>query len=284
MIRSTQRLLCKLLFCGFIFELFWRLSVIADSRVLNVDYQIHSNNDLKELPQTLLKGARRFKFDPHYVRTSAQCGENKACLLLNHDQPVENLSQYNTSTELLSFLNSAEFALLSNNEYVTVALCFKSAPDLCQNSTEFNSWLALVDQFYLEALQLPPQIEFILDGDAKPINCLVGRWSKWNSVWIQSPSDAFYSNGEEEDNFRFQVLNNPESMENWTWLASPDVNYGKFSSSKYPYQLWEVRSYAFLPFILIKILVFASGSLCSNLFAFPFFVCSCVKTSARQSI
>jgi hypothetical protein len=140
-------------------------------------------------------------------------------------------------------LKSDEFATITNGERVTVALCFKSAPDKCQNTTTFNNWLRLVDDFYLQAQDAPRQIEFIVDGDAAPTQpCLVGRWSKWNSVWINSnsPSDAFYSNAEENDYYRFQVLNNPESQGNWSWMASADVNYGKFSNGSYPYQLWEV--------------------------------------------
>ena len=213
-----------------------------EPKLLNVDYQIHSNNDLNELSQVLLKGARRFKFDPHYVKTGLKCGDEKACLLLNHDTPFPALSTYNTSTELLTYLKSDDFASRTNEDRVTVALCFKSAPDKCQNTTAFASWLGLVDEFYLLAMELPRQIEIILDGDAMPKDCLIGRWPKWNSVWItgSSPNDAFYSNEEEKDYNRFQVINNPENVANWTWLASPDVNYGKFSNSSYPYQLWEV--------------------------------------------
>lgn len=69
---------------------------------------------------------------------------------------------------------------------------------------------------------------------------MVGRWEKWNSVWISSPAEPFYSNTKENDLYRFQILNNPENKQNWTWLATPDVNYGKFSNGSYPYQLWEV--------------------------------------------
>lgn len=229
-------------------------------KILNVDYQIHSNNDLKELPQVLLKGARRFKFDPHYI-TSDYCGESKSCLLLNHDNPTPQFSNYNSSTELLNFLKSDDFQRLSDGERVTVALCFKSAPDKCQNTTAFNTWLGLVDDFYLQAQSAPKQVEFILDGDAKPLNCMIGRWPKWNSVWINSdsPNDAFYSNEETNDWYRFQVLNNPENEKNWTWLATPEVNYGKFSNGSYPYQLWEVRSVALLLIWVCCLLLFVFG-------------------------
>jgi len=219
--------------------------VVLGSRVepkaLNVDYQIHSYNDLKELPQVLVKGARRFKFDPHYVKNSSGCGEHKSCLLLNHDNPTTDVATYNTSTELLNYLKSTEFTTITDGERVTVALCFKAAPTKCQKTAAFEDWLALVDDFYLQAQSVPKQVEFILDGDAKPVDCLVGRWEKWNSVWISSPAEPFYSNAKENDLYRFQILNNPENKQNWTWLATPEVNYGKFSNGSYPYQLWEVR-------------------------------------------
>jgi hypothetical protein len=217
--------------------------VEMEPKILNVDYQIHSNNDLKGLPQVLIKGARRFKFDPHYVPASAQCGDDKSCLLLNHDRPTPEVSNYNTSTDLLNYLMSADFTGITEGERVTVALCFKSAPDKCQNTTAFNNWLRLVDDFYLQAQSVPKHVEFIVDGDASPTQpCLVGRWERWNSVWMNSnsPSGAFYTNDQQDDYYRFQVLNNPESVSNWTWMASPDINYGKFANGSYPFQLWEV--------------------------------------------
>lgn len=210
-----------------------------------VDYQIHSNNDLLEWPQLLLKGARRFKVDPHFV-PSKECEvvnitSEDGCFLLSHDRPLVKLNElYNSSDNLLSLLitESARY------KKITVALCFKDAPDKCSDdSTQFQSWLRLVDDFYASATSLldPAAVEFVLDGDGKPTDCLVGRWPNWNSVWINTgnPQEAFYSNSLENDYFRFQVLNDPENVANWTWMATSDVNYGKFSTSHYPYQLWE---------------------------------------------
>lgn len=146
----------------------WGKSIASE--VLNVDYQIHSNNDLKEFRQVLLKGSRKFKFDPHYVSHHSKCGKSKDCFLLNHDLPTTVFSDYNTSTELVNFLASDEFKTLVGDEYVSVALCFKSAPDLCDtDSDSFQSWLKLVDDFYAQAVAtVPSNVEFILDGDAKP--------------------------------------------------------------------------------------------------------------------
>jgi hypothetical protein len=207
----------------------------------NIDYQIHSNNDLNELEQLFIKGARRFKFDPHYIENKRACDGSNQCLLLNHNNPYPTFSNYSSTTDLLNFLSSRKFEELRNGEYVSIALCFKSAPNKCQlNDTSFNNWLGLVDEFYSKATLLNlNNVEFILDGDAKPINCLIDKWTPWVSVWINSdsPSSAYYSNDKSNDDYRFQVLNDPENKSNWAWMK--DNNYGKFSYGAYPYQLWE---------------------------------------------
>mmetsp|Transcript_31382 Transcript_31382/g.52951 ORF Transcript_31382/g.52951 Transcript_31382/m.52951 type:complete len:830 (-) Transcript_31382:850-3339(-) len=103
----------------------------------------------------------------------------------------------------------------------------------------------------------PPGVEVLLDGDGKPIDCLVGRWLPWNSVWIegQSPEDALYSNSFKDDYYRFQVLNDPEGHMDWKALVADD--YEKFSDSSYPYQLWEPDGQRD---ILSYISIYGSGS------------------------
>lgn len=189
--------------------------------------------------QLLVKGVRMFKFDPHYVTDSSDC--KSGCLLLNHDKPVLSMSTYSSATDLINYLKSENFERLGQGEKIVVALCFKSAPDLCKNTTAFHNWIKLVDEFYEAAVAIP-NVEIILDGDAKPINCLVDKWLPWKSVWIKSdgPKTAFYDNDLDNGDYRFQVLNNPTNVTDWEWMAQPNVNYGKFSSSLYPYQLWEV--------------------------------------------
>ena len=211
----------------------------------NISYQIHSNNDLREFKQNLLKGARRFKFDPFYISKHPLCGE-KSCFILTHDEPLQSVTTYNTSDDLLTYLNGDEMKSLSKLDHVTIALCFKDAPDFCREESSFwRDWLDLVDDFHKRAItSLPLNIEIILDGQASPVDCLVGKWQPWKSVWVnnRSPSEAFYSNDFELGYNRFQVLNNPEDIENWQWMASEEVNYGKFSNSSSPYQLWEPDS------------------------------------------
>lgn len=213
----------------------------------NVGHQIHSNNDLREFEANLLKGSYSFKFDPHYLVESS-CPEEAStpygCLLLNHDRPDISLNKnYNSTNDLIEYLKSDRFQELRGNNIVSIALCFKSAPELCRTTlAAFQNWLYLVDDFHARVINEVKGIEVILDGDAKPIDCLVGRWLPWNSVWINTDiavSDAKSSNSLDNDYYRFQVLNDPESIAQWTNLASPSINYYKFSNGTYPYQLWE---------------------------------------------
>ena len=167
----------------------------------SVGYQIHSNNDLEEWDQLLIKGALRFKVDLHYHEKGGNCaqkGIDTDCLLLSHDAPNKEYISYNSSDELVNFLSKDCQKLRRSDEEIVVSLCFKSAPDKCDSSSgAFSSWLTLVDNFYYTLINDPPDgIRFFLDGDAKPENCLVGRWEEWDSVWIQgsSPDEAYISN------------------------------------------------------------------------------------------
>ena len=165
-----------------------------------VDYQIHSNNDLDEWEQLLIKGATRFKVDLHYHEEGGNCaqkGFDSECFLLSHDKPNKEYISYNSSEELVNFLNECQ-SLRQSEEEIVISFCFKSAPDKCDDSSEsFSTWLAMVDSLYATLTTHPPEgVQFVLDGDAKPENCLAGRWEEWDSVWIQgsSPDEALYSN------------------------------------------------------------------------------------------
>lgn len=112
------------------------------------------------------------------------------------------MENYNSTNELVQYLNSDQFRILQAGRNITIALCFKSAPDICQEDSEqFQNWLHLVDDLHSQLIADggPDGVEFMLDGDGKPIDCLVGRWTPWLSVWIESgsPADALYSNSEE---------------------------------------------------------------------------------------
>lgn len=175
--------------------------LVSASAHYPVGYQIHSNNDLEEWEQLLIKGATRFKVDLHYHEEGGNCaqkGFNSECFLLSHDTPNKEYVSYNSSEELVNFLTNDCQTLRKSDEELVISLCFKSAPDKCDDSSEaFATWLALVDDLYSTLTTNPPEgVQFILDGDAKPENCLEGRWEEWDSVWIQgsSPDEALYSN------------------------------------------------------------------------------------------
>jgi hypothetical protein len=166
-----------------------------------VGYQIHSNNDLEEWEQLLMKGAIRFKVDVHFHEQGGNCaqkGFNSECFLLSHDTPNKEYISYNSSDDLVSFLTNDCQELRLSDEEIVVSLCFKSAPDKCDQTSEtFATWLSMVDALYDTLTTTPPKgIQFVLDGDAKPDGCLTGRWEEWDSVWIQgsSPDEALYSN------------------------------------------------------------------------------------------
>ena len=202
-----NNLFSPLIFCGFFFTIVYcknsginkKNSVALDNELSSLSdypeiwYQIHSNNDLREWPQLLRKGAIHFKVDPHYF---PGCSEAGSCFILNHDSPQESVS-YNTTDDLVSYLHSLEFQAQRGDKSIQIAFCFKSAPDKCDEaSDEFSDWLSLVDQLHQVLTDNPPQgVQFLLDGDGKPISCLVGRWNPWLSVWIEpEPAEAFYSN------------------------------------------------------------------------------------------
>ena len=91
------------------------IALLSSSLSYNIDYQIHSNNDLREFEALLTKGARAFKFDPHYVDhplcqssslslslSSSSSSLLSSCLLLNHDRPSLLSSNYNNTDDLLT--------------------------------------------------------------------------------------------------------------------------------------------------------------------------------------
>eukprot|EP00616_Rhizochromulina_sp_CCMP1243_P016121 CAMPEP_0118982248 /NCGR_PEP_ID=MMETSP1173-20130426/32341_1 /TAXON_ID=1034831 /ORGANISM="Rhizochromulina marina cf, Strain CCMP1243" /LENGTH=677 /DNA_ID=CAMNT_0006932721 /DNA_START=38 /DNA_END=2068 /DNA_ORIENTATION=- len=213
----------------------------------SIGYQVHSANDLGTVVPLVRKGARAFKLDPHFVASTAHCRlarpeesweEGAGCLLLSHDTP--GTQPYNTTDELLGLLSSPALEEALRGGAVTVALCFKSGAP-CEDSRRGEQWQALVDDLFREATARAPSfVSFILDGDAKPFGCNAQRWRPWPSVWISgdlSPEEAFWSSDPREGFDRYQVLNQKEDMDEWTWMQS--VNYGKFSNLSQPLQLWE---------------------------------------------
>lgn len=189
------------LLCIFPLSLLFNFLVYCVLGHYPVGYQIHSNNDLEEWGQLLVKGATRFKVDVHYQEKGINCAEkgyDSECFLLSHDSPSSELVSYNSSDELILFLRNDCQSLRQSNDEIVISLCFKSAPDKCDELSEaFATWVDMVDELYDSLTAAPPVgIQFVLDGDAKPEGCLASRWELWDSVWIQgsSPEEAMYSN------------------------------------------------------------------------------------------
>ena len=90
----------------------------------------------------------------------------------------------------------AEYFTLDTTFYV--ALCFKSAPDLCDaSSPSFNSWLSLVDELVAKVNEAVASnglnVRFFLDGDGVPVNCLAHRWEPWVATYISFSDPAVCS-------------------------------------------------------------------------------------------
>lgn len=185
---------------------------------------------------------------------------------MSHDPPLEKLHRedpnyYSQLEDVLQVLKEVEpVSTVAKQEHVQIALCFKGAPsDICRRPhTQTHTqqqygrhetraaaarWLQKVDSFFHAANRVVKeeglQVEFILDGDGLPLDCLAQRWRPWSSVWMNgsAPQDAFLSDAIKEGFDRFRVLNEPTDLDHWQHLA--EVNYGKFSAGLYPYQIWE---------------------------------------------
>lgn len=194
-----------------------------------------------------------------------RCDDPTGCLLLSHDPILAPLHHaapgyYSHLDDVLIVLSDVEpVRSVARREGLRIALCFKGVPrDVCGgNSTGVSlsrrhaghgaRWLRKVDAFVeaaksmLAAQGLEDNIEFVLDGGGVPVDCLAQRWRPWRSVYMNgtAPAEAFVSDVARDGLDRFQLLNEPADLELWKRLADPSVDYGKFSSGTYPYQLWE---------------------------------------------
>ena len=167
-------------------------------------------------------------------RAEAAGGVLGGCLLLSHDAPRLGV-RYNSTADLLALLAATPEDVAP----LRIALCFKSGAP-CEDTPRGRAWLALVDEFFdaaqaLVAARRGGALEFVLDGDGKPYDCLVDRWRPWNSTFIdgdRSPPAALFSDDVSLGYDRYQVLNEKEDIDRWTNLSSADVNYGKFSAQR----------------------------------------------------
>lgn len=233
-----------------------------------VSYQIHSWDDLDEWHQALrkshgLSGDKWFKIDPHFMppefcasQSRVPHGDSRGCFVLSHDTPSAQ-AQYNSTQDVALMLQDPTFLpFFTQDQRVYIALCFKNAPTMCDNSTVAQAWLSLVDEFMAHLASTVHKyrlnVEFVLDGDAAPLlerPCLWQRWRPLASTWIDLPWEAlFYANPEFAYD-RFQVLNLPVSP-----IYEPGINfdvlsyvgYGRFAASKYPFLCWEPSDQAIL--------------------------------------
>eukprot|EP01080_Neovahlkampfia_damariscottae_P011512 gene11512-4676_t len=186
------------------------------------------------------KGTTWFKVDFYFEfeYCSRWRETENSCFVLSHDQPALKNVNYNTSSDLIKFLDEKK-----SQEKIYIALCFKPEIDISCSPEDkmFQKWTKTIDSFYKKTKKLK-NVEFILDGGGKPIECLKKKWRRWKSVWINHPFKALNSDSNEEGYDRFSVLNLPQGRahdpsENLRVLQS--VNYGKFKNSTYPLLIFE---------------------------------------------
>jgi hypothetical protein len=236
----------------------------------SISFQVHSYDDMREWRSAFGKGMRNFKIDPNFkdatfcaTQTQVNRTDPRGCILLNHDDPVVTRTTYNSSVDVVRFLNdSAHADLFATSRRVEIALCFKrSSPLHVCNDT---NWLSFVDDWIADMLQVIStrrlNVELILDGGASPdyrtAPCLVNRWRPLVSTWIFPPGDpieALFNNSASRGYDRYQVLNPPAlPLPQWLqpFFALAAVHYGKFVNSTYSFQVWEPSDWILIEEVL----------------------------------
>ena len=80
----------------------------------SISYQVHSWNDVREWPAAFRKGLAHFKIDAHWASASfcqgqlnVNTSDSRGCVLLSHDLPVSSVNDYNSSVDVVTFLNDS---------------------------------------------------------------------------------------------------------------------------------------------------------------------------------
>jgi hypothetical protein len=230
---------------------------------LEVGYQIHSQNDLRQWPQTLLKGGSDrelwMKVDmlyepPEFCQNTAYPAVGRVnpatahlgCFLLTHDAPAPMRPlPYNTSDDVLNMIVDPSPALApyfapESGRTISIALCAKFGGQVCDGSEQSNDFIALMDDFVARAQEsvasLGLAVEFILDGAFTPSGtrnaCLKDKWQPWNATFIfgSDPATAYTDNNATNGDSRFQINN----MNIWGVVPSFSTQYGKFGLAQDP--------------------------------------------------
>jgi hypothetical protein len=183
-----------------------------------ISFQIHSYDDARSWDALLVRGARWWKFDTHFVPSydchlfpsHSQCGAY-GMLLLAHDDPKSHNVSYSDSNDLLKWLSSTSPTLLQGS---TMALCGKGAPanvSSCLSNPHWKEYFITYDAFIGQLMSLQRnglQVEFLLDGDLYTMgDCYSNRWLPWNKTWTLVPILGYETNLGEFG--RYQVFNVP---------------------------------------------------------------------------
>ncbi|EGG20205.1 hypothetical protein DFA_07325 [Cavenderia fasciculata] len=220
----------------------------------DINYQIHSWNDLDEWHQMYRKGVVWNKVDLHYMSPeycidSSGRGNPLGCFILSHDIPSPLTVQYNTSIDLLAWITGegSNYYGTDSSTIKHMALCFKldklGACDL--GSSAFRSLLIelMSNITSLQENGVAPNLRFLLDGNGVPLNCLSQSLQPYNATWVGKPWDARNDNNASLGYDRLVVADLPiDSLVPDFWpdvMCSRDTPYFKFLNGQYPVLVWE---------------------------------------------
>jgi len=212
-----------------------------------IGFQLHSYNDLREWHQLPFKAG--FFGNPDALlsmKVDFNTLTEEGTFLMTHDDPQPGVAYDNSG----SMLGAVEQLLHSSPRLrLRIALCFKQYAALssgpCADNAAATQWIAAVDAFYSAAQGLvqsyPGRLEWVLDGMAKPQDCLAQRWRPWNATWIpgdSSPPLAWASDDQGLGYDRYAILN-PSASSIPVFQVMGHLGFGKFKNGPYPLQVWE---------------------------------------------
>jgi hypothetical protein len=189
------------------------------------------------------KGAQWLKIDMHYKEStfceSQGISDPDGCFILLHDSPSMDV-RYNTSIDVINYIQSHQRYFYNPEFTVYIALCFKSTPlKIC--GADGAPFMRLLQRFKSQTESLVASganIEFVIDGSLVMIfSCTMDAFRPWVSTWQGMPVEAFFNDNATLGYDRLQVFDLPAVFS--AIYATEQLNWGKFASGKWPLLIWE---------------------------------------------
>eukprot|EP01083_Nonionella_stella_P081694 225208_1 len=229
-----------------------------------VSYQVHSWNDLSLWPNGFKQGMTHIKIDAHFIVDSTFCFNQKqvvsnasnGCFLLSHDPP-QPPRQYNSTDNVLQFIQQNTYRFNSSSSTVFLAICFKLDYRYpCDNSSIASKWrssvTALMNTFTLLITKYKLTMQIVLDGDASLDDvdrnqCLAHLWAPFIKTFVGDPSNPIATSDNHTLGYdRFSVLDTrvedaitecTKSFDHWVQFG-----FEKFNHTEQPWLWWEPSS------------------------------------------